>query len=212
MVSPPVREWDVRAALRESLRRHESDDSLILDEFALLGGDTRVDVAVINGELSGYEIKSAADTLKRLPRQQALYSRVLDRAWLVSTPERVERLEQELPAWWGLIAATARDSQIVLATIREAGVNHNRDPDAIAQLLWRDEVLGLLAARGEEKGLRSKPREVLWARLTAVCELDELREAVRTALKTRANWRVDRPQERGGVRSPVGARFLASLV
>ena len=163
-------------------RDHGADGSLILNELGLRQGDTRVDVAVINGELSGYEIKSAADTLERLPHQQELYSQVLDRAWLVSTPERIATLERDLPAWWGLIAATG-EPDVSLEVIRLASLNKDPDPVAIAQLLWRDEALGLLSVIGADKGVTSKPRRVLWERLALVYQLDDLRTAVRTALK-----------------------------
>ncbi len=200
----------MRSALRAQLERDYGDDgSLILNELGLLEGATRVDVAVINGELSGYEIKSAADTLKRLSHQQKLYSQVLDRAWLVSTPGRVEMLKRELPEWWGLIAASG--DPVALTIVREASLNKDPDPLAIAQLLWRDEALGLLSAVGADKGVRSKPRRVLWALLTRAYDLDTLRAAVREALRNRPNWRAGRQRSRRGGKSPLGARFLASL-
>src|SRR6187402_1509374 len=55
---------DVRALLREYLEDvHKGSDTRLLEELGLCQGDVRVDVAVVNGELSGYEIKSPSDTL-----------------------------------------------------------------------------------------------------------------------------------------------------
>jgi hypothetical protein len=51
--------------------------------FGLDHGQVFVDVAVINGEIHGYELKSERDTLERLPRQVEVYSAVLGRATLV---------------------------------------------------------------------------------------------------------------------------------
>jgi hypothetical protein len=60
---PPeqMREIDVRRALYKSEIRRivESDPtSLVVDELGVMEGKYRVDVAVINGRLHGYEIKS----------------------------------------------------------------------------------------------------------------------------------------------------------
>ena len=215
ILNSPLRDRDVRAVLLAELsQRYADDGSLIIEELGLRQGETRVDVAVVNGEISGYEIKSAADTLARFPHQQALYSEVLDRAWLVTTSERIEQLKSTLPEWWGLIATSERENVdgVQLDTVREATRNTDQNPLAIVQLLWRDEALGLLAAIGAEKGIMSKPRAVLWNRLTEMYALDELCAEVRTTLKARVNWRSGQPRSRGGVKSPVGARFLACPV
>ena len=142
---------------------------------------------MVNGELSGYEIKSASDTLERFPHQQELYSQVLDRAWLVSTPTTIEKVTTTLPSWWGLIT-TGDSEDVVLTVARTASFNPDLDPFSVAQLLWRDETLELLRVAEADSGVASKPREVLWQRLTEEYTSDQLREAVRTALKKRVNW------------------------
>ncbi len=65
----PMRDRDVRQALRRKvLRDHIGDSStLVLDELGLRHGTCRVDIAVVNSLLHGYEIKSDADNLARLP-------------------------------------------------------------------------------------------------------------------------------------------------
>src|SRR5437773_10260014 len=119
-----MRDRDVRCALIVDLYdRHRDDGSRIVEEMGLLQGDTRIDVAVINGELCGYEIKSPTDTLERLPHQQALYSSVLDRAWLVTSPEQLPAAASCVPSWWGLMTVTVADSRPSLARIRESGPN-----------------------------------------------------------------------------------------
>ena len=58
--------------------------TLIVEELGIRQGAARVDVAVVNGSLHGYEIKSARDTLERLPKQSELYSSVFDTITLVT--------------------------------------------------------------------------------------------------------------------------------
>jgi hypothetical protein len=67
-----VRDRDVRQALhRKVLKEHHGDaNTLVVDELGLRHGTCRVDIAVVNGFIHGYEIKSDADTLERLPRRR----------------------------------------------------------------------------------------------------------------------------------------------
>ena len=138
---------DLRQALHRRLARQHRDDphgTRILDEFGICG-QVRVDVAVVNGALTGYELKSARDTLKRLPRQADYYSRVLDYAHIVVADTHAAHALQMVPSWWGCtIATTDADGRVEL-TVRRAGrENPGIDPDALALLLWRGEALAAL--------------------------------------------------------------------
>jgi hypothetical protein len=182
--------------LRESLLRllrgcHREPDTLFVDELAL-GGLVRVDVAAVNGALWGYEIKSARDTLRRLPLQIEVYSRVLDYAALVVAGCHYDRAVDLLPDWWCVYVATESAAGIELALERRGEVNNGVDPSQLVQLLWRDEALAELAERGLDRGVRSQPRRALWQRLVENVELPQLQLAVRTRLKTRVGWRADR--------------------
>src|SRR6478609_10233131 len=99
---------DVRALLKQYLEAlHSGSDTLVMEELGLCQGDVRIDVASVNGELSGYEIKSPSDTLARWPKQRRIYSRVVDRAWLVAPLKTLERAE--MPLWWGQIGVFDSD-------------------------------------------------------------------------------------------------------
>lgn len=193
-----VRDAEIRSALHARLlREHGSGQGTrYVDELGLCG-TVRVDVAVVNGTLSGYELKSDRDTLRRLPMQVEYYSKVLDHATLVVGEEHYERTNgvAHLPLWWGIIVASPSLGEALLEDVRAAEMNENLDPYAIAQLLWRDEALCELEARDAAGGLRSKPRSLLWDRLAEVLELDELRSVVRERLKARATWRQPPPHE-----------------
>lgn len=186
-----MRDLDIRRALHRDLaRQHDGETgTLFLDEFGLCQGDVRVDVAVLNGSIAGYEIKSERDTLDRLPRQQAAYSRVLDEATLIASEKHLEAAKELVPLWWGLVAASEDGGDVRLHTLRAAARNPSLDPLALAQLLWRDEALDLLSELGLDSGIRGKPRAVLWRRLAASVSLELLRDLVRERVKARGNWR-----------------------
>lgn len=175
---------DVRVLLREYLESlHQGTDTHVLEELGLCEGDVRVDVAAVNGELSGYEIKSPSDTLARFPNQCRVYSKVVDRAWLVATEQTLAKAA--CPEWWGQIAVFDAGDRLGLRVVRAAQLNPKPDPISIAKLLWRDEALEVLRGAGRARGVMTKSRKLIWKRLIECVELDDLRAAVRAALKRR---------------------------
>ena len=64
-----MRDRDVRGAMLQLLgAEHAGEkDTFILQELDVWSGAVRIDIAVINGELTGFELKSDRDTLERLP-------------------------------------------------------------------------------------------------------------------------------------------------
>jgi hypothetical protein len=185
---------DLRRALLANLRRTFASDpsTLIVEEMGLCQGKRRVDVAVVNGLIHGYEIKSDADDLSRLPAQLAVYGAVLDRMTLVASPSHVGAASDLVPEWWGITIAEpgpARD--VTLTAIRGATRNGQLDPNALVQLLWRDEAIALLRRHEPTSSpdLERRPRRFIWAALAEAIPVDDLGVAVRTALKARRDWR-----------------------
>jgi hypothetical protein len=189
-----VRDIDVRSALVRYLveTRLGDQDPLVIHELALCQGVSRIDVAVVDDSLSGYEIKSAYDTLERLPNQIQTYERSLEFVTLVCSSRHIKRAQKIIPAWWGIMEARPADSiplQVDLKPYRENRSNPNIDSYAVAQLLWREEALEALDSLDLSKGLRSKPRRYLWQRLADTLTVEDLSEIVRAALKSRSGWR-----------------------
>lgn len=179
----PSKDGDVRTLLKQHLRDLHGESTRLLDEVGLCQGDVRVDVAAVNGELAGFEIKSPADSLARWPKQRRVYSKVVDRAWLVAPEKALARADA--PDWWGLIRVVETRHQLGLRVVREAALNPKLDPYSIARLLWRDEALNALAAFGLDRGVRTKRRTLIWRRLADQLPIDDLRRAVRAALAVR---------------------------
>jgi hypothetical protein len=190
-VSTKMRDREIRAALRiqiESVYRNDAT-TLVIDELGLCEGDAIVDIAVVNGSLTGYEIKSEADTLQRLPRQVEVYSRLLDQVTVVSSSRHLQKVKQIVPDWWGLLEATAGTDEIEFRVMRQPNVNPSVDSFALAQLLWRDEALAVLKELGLDKGIRNKTRRDIWKRLSESTSTPQLAALVRNQLKARRSWR-----------------------
>jgi hypothetical protein len=187
-----LRDLDIRRALHQALQEEHLNepDTLLVDELGLCQGLARVDLAVVNGSLNGFEIKSDADRLHRLARQRDAYGMVLDTVTLVTARRHLAEARAQLPSWWGLTVAAAANGKVTLHTVRRARPNRNVQPEAVARLLWREEALALLEAHGHAAGMRSKPRAQLWAALARELEPPVLAEGVRAALKRRVGWRL----------------------
>lgn len=184
----------IRSALKRKLiTRYQRDaQTLILDELGLRHGAARVDVAVVNGSIHGYEIKSDRDTLRRLPKQAKIYNSVLDRVTLVVGHRHAAEAKRIVPDWWGIqVVKMGPRGGIQFSNARNSQSNPSPDALAIAKLLWRDEALNFLDELGLADGLRSKPRAVVYARLAGVTGLDTLRRRVRQQLRSRTGWRSD---------------------
>jgi hypothetical protein len=196
-----VRDRDVREALhRKVLKEHHGDaNTLVLDELGLRHGTCRVDVAVVNGYLHGYEIKSDSDTLSRLPGQISLYGAVLDRATLVVGERHIRDAKDFVPDWWGIkIVAMGVRGGITFETVQPFRSNPSIDPLALAELLWRPEAAEILQARGFPAHELRKPRGHLYRYLADTVPLFELRAIIRQRLKAREHWRGQRPPSSDG--------------
>ncbi|MCK4123781.1 MULTISPECIES: sce7726 family protein [Ralstonia solanacearum species complex] len=187
-----TRDRDVRdAVLRKVLADHLADPRvLVVEELGLQHGSCRIDIAVVNGFLHGYELKSDSDTLERLPAQVEAYSYALDRATLVVGGNHLEAAEALLPSWWGIkVARNGKRGGVVIETHRAVGMNPCVSPYHLAHLLWRPEVAEILSARGVEgRQLRGNRRE-LYKLAADLIPLNELRLFVRESLKHRKGWR-----------------------
>lgn len=167
----------------------EDPSTRIVEEFCILGGKVRVDISAINGQLHGYEIKSSADNLERLPRQQQFYNQVFDKISIVADEKHVVKAVKIVPPCWGLISASNGPAGVYLETIWPARQNFEVDANALVQLLWREECLTILRVHGKGRGLSAKSRKYLWKVLVAELDLATIKSSVRNCLKYRLDWR-----------------------
>lgn len=186
----------IRTALKSHLNQLHSRDRKvrIVEEFGVEHGAARADVVVVNGLLHGYEIKSDRDTLSRLPEQMGAYNAVFDQVTLIVGKQHLYEAINLVPDWWGiLIAKVEPDASVVFNRIREPKENFAQCNLSIARLLWRDEALRILEEACEADGLRSKPRELMYKKLSAIFDQQTLEEKVRETLFVRGDWRSDAP-------------------
>lgn len=180
----------IRSAVRDRLTQMHgpAPQTVLRDEMGLCLGATRVDVAAINGHLTGCEIKGAQDRLTRLPHQVELYCQVLDYAVLVAEPKFAAKAAQHVPDWWGVWEVEEVGGSAQLRILRRGRRNRHTHPLSVAQLLWRDEVYDELVQRDAAAGLVKATRWRLWEALVNAVPAIELGHVVRERLKARREW------------------------
>jgi hypothetical protein len=180
--------------IRQLLRRTElskflSDpQSKVVEEMKIPAAGARIDMAVINGHLHGYEIKSACDTLQRLPNQIIAYSYIFDYLTVITEKKYHERILNILPDWVGLALCSDRSNEIEVEVIKEKSINTNKNGFYIAKLLWNEELIQVLS----ELNIPFKKKYRNWILceiLSQSIDLETLSNIVRNRLKQRSDWK-----------------------
>lgn len=186
-----MKECDIRNAVLIYLGlQYENDpETVIIEELGLCQGKARVDIAVVNGSIHGFEIKSDQDTLKRLRSQVEIYSRSLETVTLVVGSRHLDESLTSIPKWWGVIVAKEVSGNLHLNIGRKGKLNPCLDPLAVVQLLWRNEAFEALRELDLHRGLSNKPRIVLWKKLVQLLSIDDLKCLIGNTIKSRGNWR-----------------------
>jgi hypothetical protein len=192
MVKVQTTDSDIRLALHAKRlnRVRDQPDTLVIDELGLAHAKSRIDIAVINGCIHGYEIKSSKDTLDRLGLQLEIYRRTLQKLTIVAAPKHIKGVLAKAPSWCGVIAVD-RGSRgaIKFDVLRSSATNPDIEPVMMAHLLWRDEVVELLLQLGcVSKELR-RPRGQLYELLCEAMTVREITTSIRRVMACRQAWR-----------------------
>lgn len=183
---------EIRQAFHAKKLRHHSlqEDTLIVEELGVKHGETRVDIAVINGCIHGYEIKSSKDTLIRFEKQLDSYRRCFEKISIVSDEKHLREITQISPDYVGLISAQKGPrGAINFSTIRRARINPEVEIQTMAHLLWKAETIELLEQlRLENKGARSN-RHDLYQELCGNISPRELTAFIKQKFMLRRDWR-----------------------
>lgn len=137
-------ETDLKIEVLSWVRRACKGKALptVASEFSLNGTGIRTDLAILGDRFIGVEIKSAADTLKRLPSQMDGYARYFDHTILVIAPKHANNIQ----------ALDVRGAQIWVQAHKNALeiLSEGR-----ANIVQGHTLLGLLTAEEERRAMRN---------------------------------------------------------
>jgi hypothetical protein len=191
-----MRDQLVRKAFHETILKSAHDDagSFVVDELGLKNGEIRADIAVLNGILVGYEIKTENDTLTRLPSQIEAYSDVFDKAFIIVSLNHLDKAVNKIPAWWGVYSIETKDNIYSFECIRKAKINKKQNTFSLAQLLWKAEALQVANELLRHNINPRTSKHEVYDIISSTCSSRKLSKIVIKYLKQRENWRIDRKQ------------------
>jgi len=183
---------EIREALhrKKLIRHHACEDTLVIDELGLAHAQARIDIAVINGCVHGYEIKSAMDSLTRLPRQMELYQACLEKLTIVCAPKHIDNVINIVPSWCGVILASKGPrGGIYFSSVQTPTNNPEVKREQLAHLLWREEAHRLLEDFGVEPSKLRQPRKALYRELASLMSTREITTQIKYFMSQRRYWR-----------------------
>jgi len=193
-----LRDVDIRNALCEKLRKDHSlsRGTIILEEFGC--NEARADLAVVNGSLHCFEIKSGADRLDRLKNQIPAFSAVFDKITLVVDSRHSEKAVSVSPEWWGIIEATRAGRRIRLRQTRPESGNPSLNGLALAKMLWRREAYRLLKQHNLHQGLKNALAKKMWQAISDGLPPTLIAEFLRSAITERGGSGFRKPLFQSG--------------
>ena len=116
-------------------------------------------IAVLDGELLGFEIKSDCDSYARLGGQVKNYDKYCDRNYVVVGASH-RQVEKHIPAYWGVLAVQCEAGKLGLFERRPAVENPKVRLKNQLGFLWRAEMHHILDRCGLPK-YRQKSRKFI---------------------------------------------------
>lgn len=189
-----MRDHIIRSIFHKTVlsNEHLDDNTIVIDELGLENGLIRADIAVMNGCMVGYEIKTKNDNLNRLPAQVAAYSDIFDKAYIVVAPKHLDRALMILPEWWGVYVITGNeDAHYAFENYRPAKRNNGRDVTAMARLLWKDEVSEILITHSGKSVPKSRNKRQLYELISEKYTPEQFEPIALHYIKQRTGWRIN---------------------
>jgi len=164
-------------------------DTRIINELGINYGASRVDIAVVNGIIHGYEIKSDFDTLDRLPRQMNYYNNLFQRMTIVTSRKYYQQICELVPKWWGIKTISYDGSRLIEK--RKGRKQKTQDKDSLLSLLWKKEMEAFIDVLGYPKKMKKLKKHQLLEMYSREADVNTIQAHVYESLKTRENWRPD---------------------
>ncbi|MBU5274347.1 sce7726 family protein [Levilactobacillus brevis] len=176
---------DVRELVLSELNKKYSNrhDTKVINEMGIAHGSSRIDIAVINGVLHGYELKSESDSLKRLSRQASYYEKIFERMTLVIDKKFLDKAKLIIPSWWGI--SVINDDYSKTISVRKGRKIKTKDYPMLLNLLWREELVELLDFLGYPKRYKKLRKDEIYEIVLKDKRKSTVKKYIYSALKNR---------------------------
>lgn len=139
------REQDIKVALIDWLyNKGLLDDATIINEMVVANWSRRADLAVANGHLQAFEIKSDFDTLKRLDGQLEIFTSRFEKVTVVCSKKFTYEVSKKVKSEVGIIEFQKKDGCIKFKVIQRGRISSISNKKVLIGFLLKKEVFELL--------------------------------------------------------------------
>jgi hypothetical protein len=175
-------------------KAHRCANTFVVDELGIKNGLVRADIAVLNGQFIGYEIKTEKDTLERLTNQVLAYNEVFDKAFIVLSENHLNKALQIIPDWWGVYLIEGQIDSLRFKCFRKAQINKFKSALSIAQFLWKSEAIEVFQNTFNKTISANKTKQYLHNEIAMAHTPNNLGKITLNYLKNRKDWRTSHSQ------------------
>ena len=180
----PQRDRDIRPLLHRCLEEKHVNVSTaaIIHELEIPRPSARIDIALVNGLITGYEIKGGSDTLARLSNQEPSFSSVFERMTLVTSERHLNSARLLIPSWWGILEVTQGHTFV---SRRRSGRNPSLKLENLLHIFTKVEIIRLEKALGALGGARERNKVSVIADILGSSPANKILSSARDLLKQR---------------------------
>ncbi|EHQ5004380.1 sce7726 family protein [Salmonella enterica] len=183
-MSSLLREQDVKVALIDWLfRKGLLENATIINEMVVANWSRRADLAVANGHLQAFEIKSDFDSLKRLDGQLETFTSRFEKVTVVCAPKFTYEIAKKVKSDVGVIEYLNTNKGVRFKIVQRGRTAVLGNKKVYINFLLKKELQLLLIENGK-KFLFESGREAL-ERIAEQIPLSRIRDFVLKSIKQR---------------------------
>jgi frataxin-like iron-binding protein CyaY len=180
-----LNESDIKAALIDKLiERGMLQNAVLINEMVVANWSRRADIAVVNGKLYAFEIKSDFDSLQRLEGQVSAYLDRFDKVTVVTTRKFANLISEQMPPDVEIWEATSEEGEVSFRVARRGKTKEITCKRTLCGFLLKSEIVSFLRQRNELSSLHEMNRDELIS-MAKGYSLKDLRSYVLSCLKAR---------------------------
>lgn len=179
-----LREHDIKTAL--IMRLHQKgmlNDAVLINEMVVAKWSRRADLALANGTLQAFEIKSDYDSLKRLSGQLATFNSRFEKVTVVCAPKFTIEVLSQVPRETEVLEVSKFNDSVCFKVIQRGRIRSLKDKKILLSFLLKKEIQSLLKKKNLAESLDSN-REFLEAECLEL-PVSVIRDFVIGTLKSR---------------------------
>mgnify|MGYP000076594185 CR=1 FL=1 len=180
-----IKDPQIRKALISKLSKQGSGDAIISEEVSVLRGRAVADVVAGFKTPHCFEIKSDADSLRRLEFQTDFFSQTFPKITLVATTKHLPKAFDLIPSFWGALAASEYKGRIIFSSVRKCSSNELYRKENLLNIIWNNELREILKSKSI-KNYKNLDRAQLTSALARESGQDEAYKIFNSFLETKA--------------------------